>query len=148
MLGLPLDETEAVVQEYEDDLLSLMRGIRLRRRAVRLEVKALYVALIGELFPGRRPKPISDQADEILAAIAHTQPISVQGVSDIRGIDSAAVISSLAERGLILKLKRLGPNHERLWKVSQRLLDLHNLGSAEGIFKEEVVERVFPGLAP
>jgi segregation and condensation protein B len=148
VLGVTLEQIEAAVKEFEDELTSWMRGIQLRRRAgaVRIEVKAPYVPLIGELFPERRHKPITDQADEVLAVVAHTQPVSVQSVSDIRGIDSAAVINSLAERGLIQRLKRLGPNRERLWKVSQRFLDLHNLDRIEEIFKEEVAERVFPGL--
>lgn len=148
VLVLPLEDAEAAVQEFGDELMNPERGIQLRRRAgeVRIEVKAPYVSLIGELFPERRPKPLSSQADEVLAVIAHTQPVSVQGVSDIREIDSAAVISSLAERGLIQRLKRLGPKRERLWKVSQRFLDLHNLTSVDEIFQEEVAERVFPGL--
>jgi segregation and condensation protein B len=148
VLGLPVDEAEVAVQEFDDELMSLVRGIQLRRRgdAVRIEVKAPYVSLIGELFPERRPKPISDQADEVLAVIAYKQPISVKGTSDIRGIDSAAVITSLAERGLIQRLKQLGPNRERLWKVSQRFLDMHNLNRVEDLFKEDVAERVFPGL--
>ncbi len=138
MLGLPVDEAEVAVQEFDDELMSLVRGIQLRRRgdAVRIEVKAPYVSLIGELFPERRPKPISDQADEVLAVIAYKQPISVKGTSDIRGIDSAAVITSLAERGLIQRLKQLGPNRERLWKVSQRFLDMHNLNRVEDLSRK------------
>ena len=150
VLVLPLEAAVSVLNEFEDELMGQDRGIELRRKgeAVRIEVKAPYVALIGELFPERRPKPITGQADEVLATIAHLQPVSVQGVSDIRGIDSAAVISSLAERGLIQRLKRLGENRERLWKVSQRFLDMHNLDQVEELFKEEVFEQVFPGLAP
>jgi len=149
VLGLPLNEAEAALSEFGNELMAADRGIQIRRKgeAVRIEVKAPFVALIGELFPERRPKPISDQADEVLAVIAHTQPVSIQGVSDIRGIDSAAVIANLAERGLIQRLKRRGPSREGLWKVSQRFLDLHHLDRIEEIYKEEVVARVFPGLA-
>ena len=148
VLGLKLHEADAALLEFGEELMAADRGIQLRRKgeAVRIEIKAPFVALIGELFPERRPKPISDQADEVLAVIAHTQPVSVQGVSDIRGIDSAAAIANLAERGLIQRLKRLGTSRERLWKVSQRFLDLHNLSRVEEIYKEDVAERVFPGL--
>jgi chromosome segregation and condensation protein ScpB len=74
------------------------------------------------------------------------QPISVQGISDIRGVDSAAVVMNLAERGLIQRLKRLGPNRERLWKVSRRFLEMHSLNRVEEIFQEDVAARVFPRL--
>ena len=54
--------TIAALREFEEELLAQDRGIQLRHKgaAVRIEVKAPYVALIGELFPERRPKPISD----------------------------------------------------------------------------------------
>jgi segregation and condensation protein B len=148
VLGLALEEADDAIREFEAELLKQSRGIQLRRRAgtVRIEVKASYVALIGELFPKRRAKPISDQADEVLAVIAHMQPISVQGISDIRGVDSAAVVMNLAERGLIQRLKRLGPNRERLWKVSRRFLEMHSLNRVEEIFQEDVAARVFPRL--
>lgn len=150
VLGVTLEETEALIKEFDSEFMDITRGIQLRRRGgeVRIEVKGPYVSLLGELDPTRRSKPISDQANEVLAVIAHTQPVSVQRVSDIREIDSAAVINNLAERGLIQRLKRLGPNRERLWKVSRRFLDMHNLNSIEEIFKEEVAERVFPGVMP
>lgn len=147
-LMLPLEEMEAVLQEFEDEFLDPTRGIQLRRRgrAVRIEIKGPYIFLIGEFFQERRSKPICDQSNELLAVIAHTQPVSVQGISDIRGIDSAAVTSSLAESGLRQRSNRLGPKREWLWKVSQRFLELHNLNSAEKIFEEKVEEWVFPGL--
>jgi segregation and condensation protein B len=148
VLGLSSEETEDALLEFDSELISADRGIQLRRKgeAVRIEVKAPYVALIGELFPERRPKPITSQADEVLAVIAYCPEISIQGVSEIRKVESAAVIASLAERGLICRLKRLGPNRERLWKVSRRFLDMHNLDRNADIYKDEVAERVFPGL--
>ena len=89
-LMLPLEEMEAVLQEFEDEFIDPTRGIQLRRRgrAVRIEVKEPYIFLIGEFFQERRSKPICDQSNELLAVIAHTQPVSVQGISDIRGSGS------------------------------------------------------------
>ncbi len=150
-LRLSRAETVEVLERFEEDLMNQvqLRGIQLRRRAqtVRVELKPAYVPLLGEAIPEFRPKPISDQADEVLAVIIHLQPISTSGVTEIRGIDSAAVVTNLAERGMIQRRERLGQNRERLWKVSQRFLDLHHLDKVEDIFKEGVMERVFPGLA-
>lgn len=148
VLGLSSKEIEDALLEFDSELMAADRGIQLRRKgeAVRIEVKAPYVALIGELFPERRPKPITSQADEVLAVIAYCPEISIQGVSEIRKVESAAVMASLAERGLIYRLKRLGPNRERLWRVSRRFLEMHNLERDADIFKDEVTERVFPGL--
>lgn len=129
--------------------MSQTRGFQLRRRAgtVRIEVKAPYVALIGELFPERRPKPLSSEAREVLAVIALKQPIPAQGVTDIRGFDSSAAISNLAERGFIRRLKTRGEHGEQKWKVTQRFLDTFNLDRVEDLCKDEVFERAFPELA-
>jgi segregation and condensation protein B len=146
VLGLTIDETKTALKEFEDELMGQDRGIQLHRRGkdVRIEIKAPYVALIGELFPERRPKPFTDQANEVLAVIAHFQPVSIKDVSDTRGVDSAAVMTTLAERGLIKRLKRRGENREGLWEVSQRFLEMHNLTRVDEIFEDGVAARVFP----
>ena len=148
-LGVPIEEADAVLGAYEEELMSQTRGYQLRRRAgtVRIEVKAPYVPLIGELFPERKPKPLSSQAREVLAVIALKQPIPTQGVTDIRGFDSSAAISNLAEQGLIRRLKTRGEHGERKWKVTQRFLDFFNLDRVEDLYKDEVFELAFPELA-
>jgi segregation and condensation protein B len=148
-LAVPIEEVDAVLRAYEEELLSQARGCQLRRRGgtVRIEVKAPYVPLIGELFPERRPKPLSSQAREVLAVIALKQPIPTQGVTNIRGFDSSAAIANLAEQGLIRRLKTRGEHGERKWKVTQRFLDTFNLDRVEDLYKEEVFERTFPELA-
>jgi segregation and condensation protein B len=148
-LAVPIEEVDAVLRTYEEELTSRARGFQLRRSAgaVRIEVKSPYVPLIGELFPERRPKPLSSQAREVLAVIALKQPIPTQGVSDIRGFDSSAVIVNLAERGLIQRLKTRGERGERKWKVTQRFLDTFNLDRVEDLYRDEVFERTFPELA-
>src|ERR1035441_10244146 len=119
-LGVSIEEVVAVLEELEGELMSQERGFQLHRRAgtIRIEVKAPYVALIGELFPERKAKPLSSQALEVLAVIALKQQISTQGVTDIRTFDSSAVIANLAQRGFIQRLKVRGEHRERLWKVN------------------------------
>lgn len=149
VLHLTPSEMNAALDNYEDELMSSSEGRQLRRKGamVRVEVKAQYVALVADLLPEHRPKPITDQANEVLAVIALTQPVTVQKVSEIRGKDSAAVIDNLAERGLLVRLKRRAENRAALWKVSRRFLNMHNLNQIEELFDEATYRRVFPKLA-
>ena len=48
-----------------------------------------------------RPRRLSPAALETLAIIAYRQPVGRLEIDDIRGVDSAAVIDKLLERGLI-----------------------------------------------
>lgn len=148
-LVLSNEEVEAVLRTYEEGLLAQDRGYQLQRKAgkVRIEVKTPYAALVGELFPERKSKPTSSQAREVLAAIARKQPISTQGVTNIREINSSSVISTLAQQGFIRSLKTRGEHHERKWKVTQRFLDAFDLDRAEDLYKDEVFARVFPEFA-
>ncbi len=148
VLHLSEEEAQTALDDYEHSLRSSAEGRQLRRRgnAVRVEIKPQYVPLMAEMFPERRPKPITDQADEVLAVVALTQPVTVQKVSEIRGKDSTAVIDHLAERGLLVRLKRRGENRAALWKVSRRFLELHHLERVEELFDDATYRRVFPRL--
>jgi len=147
-LGLTLREMEDGLRYFEAELLSQTRGYQLRHQGgrVRIEVKAPYVALIGELFPQRKPKPLTPEALEVLSVIALRQPISIRGVSILRKTDSSSVMANLADQGLIKHLKTLGERGERKWKVTQRFLEVFDLAGVEELRSEEVFARIFPDL--
>ena len=71
-LEVTVDEADEAVRELELDLLGADRGIQLRRRphGMRIETKPQYADLLGRLLPGRKAKPMTSQALEVLAIIA------------------------------------------------------------------------------
>jgi len=139
------DEADEALREFEEDLLAVERGIRLRRRphGVRIETKPQYTELIGRLLPERKPKPITSQALETLAIVALKQPVSTGDINAIRGIESAGTIQTLRNRKLIARSARLGPRRERSWRTTGQFLETFGLASLDELYKEGRMEEVF-----
>jgi segregation and condensation protein B len=91
---------EELVIDYENDV----RGIEIRqiaggyRMATKPEHHDVVVNFAKSLKP---PIRLSLQALETLACIAYKQPVTAPEVSEIRGVDSSGVISTLLDRKLV-----------------------------------------------
>jgi segregation and condensation protein B len=144
-LEVSVDEAEEAVREFELDLLGADRGIQLRRRphGMRIETKPQYADLLGRLLPGRKAKPMTSQALEVLAIIALKQPVAIADINAIRGIESASTVETLAERRLIARSARLGLRRARLWRTTQVFLESFGLASIDELYKEGRMEEVF-----
>jgi segregation and condensation protein B len=106
----PLDDTEvkslvrAAVEELVADYGSADHGIEIRQVAggYRMSTKAeqhdVARAFAKSLKP---PIRLSLPALETLAVIAYKQPVTAPEISEIRGVDSGGVISTLLDRKLI-----------------------------------------------
>jgi segregation and condensation protein B len=146
-LEVGVEEIEAGLRGMEDDLLGWDRGFRLQRKrgAVRIEIKAPYVPLIGKLFPERAAKPLTHQAIETLAVVALKQPIKTADIATIRGVaDSSGTVENMAQRGLIAYSRIAGVRH---WHTTQAFLDRFNLASVDDLHDETVYRETFPTLA-
>ena len=145
-LDAPSNELDVALKEFSLDLTARDRGVQLKRKGgnVRLEIKAPIVPKIWKLFPERAPRPKTPEMREVLSVIVHKQPVSTRDISDIRGVNNAATIELLFERGLIARRSKKGKHGGRLWHITQRFLDEFGLDKPEDIFKEEEGRRVFP----
>jgi segregation and condensation protein B len=94
-------------------------------------------------LPGRKAKPMTSQALEVLAIIALKQPVAIADINAIRGIESASTVETLAERRLIARSARLGPRRARLWRTTPVFLDSFGLASIDELYKEGRMEAVF-----
>jgi segregation and condensation protein B len=147
-LGVEKEDVDAALQEFEADLLSADRGIRLHRRAetVRIEIKPQYTDLLGLLLPERKAKPISAQALETLAIVALKQPITTGDINSIRDTESAGTIQTLRSRKLIARAARLGPRRERFWHTTPIFLETFGLASLDELYKDGRMDEVFPSV--
>ena len=86
------------------------RGIRLEEAGEQLQlVSAPSCAAVIERYLKRpAPQALSQAAREVLAIVAYEQPITRSDISDIRGIDSSAVVETLMARKLIAEDPRFG----------------------------------------
>lgn len=97
-LEVNVDEADEAVRELELDLLGADRGIQLRRRphGMGIETKPQHADLVGRLLYGRKAKPLTSQALEVLAIIVLKQPVAIGDINAICGIESASTVETLA----------------------------------------------------
>jgi segregation and condensation protein B len=117
------------------------RGIEIRQVAggYRMSTKPEHHDVVRAFSKSRKPPVrLSLQALETLAVIAYKQPVTVPEISEIRGVDSSAVIGTLLERKLITTAGRKAVvGRPMLYKTSKDFLlrfglnDLNELPSLE-----------------
>ena len=98
--ALVKDLVETLVAEYTDP----ERGIEIREIAggYRMSTKPEHHEILRSFAKGNKPPiKLSLPALETLAVIAYKQPVTAPEISEIRGVDSAGVLSSLLGRKLI-----------------------------------------------
>jgi segregation and condensation protein B len=94
----------AALEELIDDYAAAHRGIEIRqiaggyRMSTKPEQHDVVRAFAKSLKP---PIRLSLPALETLAVIAYKQPVTVPEISEIRGVDSSGVITTLLDRKLI-----------------------------------------------
>jgi segregation and condensation protein B len=75
--------------------------------AYQLAVRRDYYEYIRLAFEQKRVQPLSQAALEVLTIIAYNQPVSKSFVEHVRGVDSATLVNSLSEKGLLEEAGRL-----------------------------------------
>jgi segregation and condensation protein B len=147
-LDVTVEETEAALKEYEDDLLGADRGLQVHRRArgIRLEVKPRFADRIGRLIPAWRAKPLTSQAEETLAIIAVRQPCTIGDLDSIRGVASAATVQTLRNRKLIARDAQLGQRREKYWRTTPLFLETYNLTSLDEVHEKGCLEEILPSV--
>jgi len=104
--GVSIDELEtalATLERQKD------RGwvIQRHRRAIQIATAPRFAAQIRLFLGLERETRLSGPALETLAIIAYQQPVTRSEVEAVRGVDCAAVLSTLHSRGLIEQVGRL-----------------------------------------
>lgn len=141
-------QAEDVVQSLEADLESSDRGWQIRHRAngIRLESKPQYAALPKAAIPEWAPRPISEQAIEVLAIVAMKQPVSISDIYKIRGIESTATLQTLRDRKLVGRTAQLGPHREKYWKTTPLFLKTFGLESIDDLYMDGALQKTFPSM--
>ncbi len=117
------------------------RGIEIRKVAggYRMSTKPEHHDVVRSFAKSLKPPiRLSLQALETLAVIAYKQPVTVPEISDIRGVDSSAVIGTLFDRKLVTTAGRKSVvGRPMLYKTTKDFLmrfglsDLNELPSIE-----------------
>jgi segregation and condensation protein B len=96
-------DLERALEQLRDQTNGAVRGLRLVEVAGgwRFETRPEFGPVIEVLYHDKLRRSLSRAALESLAIIAYRQPITLQEISELRGVDSGAVLKTLLERRLI-----------------------------------------------
>jgi len=121
-----LPELQQLKQRYESDdsgLVLLELG-----NCCQIATKACNASYIKAAIETKRQAPLSPAAMEVLAIIAYNQPVSKAFVEQVRGIDSASVVNTLNERGLVEEAGRLDlPGKPVAYRTTENFLRCFDL---------------------
>lgn len=124
-------ETAAsLASQYDFD----RRGLLLVRMEDRLQLASRpdYAEDIRRVTESRRPPSLGPAALEVLTIIAYRQPVTRAFIEQLRGVDSGATVSSLAEKGLIEEAGRLDvPGRPILYRTTDAFLRVFSISSID-----------------
>ena len=126
--------------DLRDDYIQQDRAFRLEEvgNGYLLRSCEEYSIFIDQIYRNRRTEKLSHAATEVLAIIAHRQPITRPQIDAIRGVDSSGTVAALVERGLIEGVGRLeAPGRPTLYGVTQDFLKYFGLKTAGDLPVEE-----------
>ena len=107
-VALPLAEIEQGLAQLAADYKAQGRGLRLQMLNGKVQLVTIpEAAPVIEVFLNLdNSAKLSGPALETLAVIAYRQPVTRTQIEAVRGVDCAAVLRSLAQRGLINEIGR------------------------------------------
>ena len=134
----------ALKREYEKD----SHGIQIAYLGdkVKLTTKKEHKDYYLKLIENKETNSLSPQALETLAIIAYNEPISVQEIDEIRGVNSREMVRRLLARGFVKEMgKSELPGRPIIYSTTSDFLDYFGLSSKDDlpkidIMKNEVVD--------
>ena len=131
---------EAAVDKYLPALRESLEEAGVPLQLLRLDGK-LQLATLPQFAPAirealelRRGSPLSQAAMEVLAVVAYNQPVTRAFVEQVRGVDSAGVLSALVEKQLVEEAGRLElPGRPIAYRTTDRFLRSFGLESLEDL---------------
>ena len=126
--GLVYAAAESLSNYYDFE----QRGIVLVRMEDKLQLASRpdYAEDIRRATESRRPPALGPAALEVLTIVAYRQPVTRVFVEQLRGVDSGATVTSLADKGLIEESGRLDvPGRPILYRTTDAFLRAFSITS-------------------
>lgn len=141
--GLTLKEVMSILNINEEEAKQLVynlkinyekenRGLRLNflGNTFKLTTKQEHKDYYEKLLENPNSHVLSQAALEVLAIIAYNEPITRNGVDELRGVDSAFMIRKLLAKGLLKEAGKSDmPGHPTLYKTTDDFLDYFGLST-------------------
>ena len=155
--GLTLDQIKDILEINEEEakeVVNLLRnryeseeyGIQLSflGNSFKITTKKEHRDYYQKLIENPETNSLSQAALETLAIIAYNEPVTVQDVDSIRGINSREMIRRLVAKGFVGEAgKSEGIGRATLYRTTKDFLDYFGLSSKEELPKyEEIKETI------
>lgn len=152
--GLTLKQIVELLNINEDDALNIVGMLRNRYEsdeygiqlsflgnAFKLTTKKEHRDYYQKLIENPSTNTLSQAALETLAIIAYNEPITIQGIDEIRGINSREMVRRLAAKGFVKEAgKSEGLGHATTYATTRDFLDYFGLSSKDELPKFEVIK--------
>ena len=134
-----LREAAAILKEkYSDDRESGIQLITVES-AYQLCTKAYVAEYVKKALELRKAPPLSKASLEVLAIIAYNQPVTRSFIEMVRGVDSASIVASLVDKGLVSERGTLdAPGRPTLFGTTDAFLRCFGLESIDDLPKNEL----------
>lgn len=138
LLGINTIQARKELKTFMKEFNKLDRGIRVVvfKDIFKFTTLPEHKEIISDLVTIERKKKLSESAIETIGIIAYKQPITRTQVSNIRGVNSDGVISTLLAKELI---KEVGiketPGHPILYGITDKFYDYFQISSLKELPK-------------
>ena len=132
--GIDEETTVNLIGRLERQYNVRESGLRILRinKGFQIAARSEFADNIKKALDTRRQQPLSQAAMEVLAIVAYNQPVTKSFVEQVRGVDSASVVNSLAERGLLEEAGRLElPGRPIAYRTTENFLRCFGLSRIE-----------------
>jgi segregation and condensation protein B len=122
------------IETLQNEYVTLQRAFRLQELESGYVLRSLpeYSPYVDGLYRNKRTEKLSHAATEVLAIIAHKQPVTRPQIDAIRGVDSSGAVAALVERGLVEAVGKLeAVGRPTLYGVTQEFLKYFGLCDAK-----------------
>jgi len=136
MLDLDEKETKKLLEQLQDVYNTSDHGLRVWQGGggYQLATAPELQPVLEPFFGGRRDPPLTRAALEVLAIIAHRQPVTRVEIEMLRGVRSQSALDSLIKRSLIRIVGRKdAPGKPLLYGTTEKFLHYFGLDSLEDL---------------
>ncbi len=144
-LEIDLDSAKELVLELKREYESDRHGIQISilGNKIKLTTKKEHKDYYMKLIENKETNSLSPQALETLAIIAYNEPVSVQDIDNIRGVNSREMVRRLLAKGFLKEVGRSeAPGRPIIYATTSDFLDYFGLSSKEELPKFEIEQSV------
>ena len=140
-LEVNIEEAKELVLELKREYESDKHGIQISMLGdkLKLTTKKEHKQYYTKLIENKETNTLSPQALETLAIVAYNEPVSVQDIDNIRGVNSREMVRRLLAKGFLKEVGRSeAPGRPIIYSTTSDFLDYFGLSSKDELPKLEI----------